>query len=372
METGGITSVRNFFTNARNLSDCLVTFEMKAKTLEDNLPRTVQLVREIMLKSKFDDGKRLYEILAELKSRLQSNLISSGHSVAASRAMSYFSRPAAIQEQVNGMPFYRLVADLEKNFDSRREDLQHKLEALVRCIFRPENLMLDYVGTEDHYEEFIALAGQVKEALYKEPVETKPFVIEPVKRNEGFLSASQVQYVCRAGNFINKGLAYTGALKVLKVMMSYEYLWQEIRVKGGAYGCMCAFGKSGDSYFVSYRDPNLKSTVEAYEKAADFIEAFDGDERTMTQYIIGAVSELDTPLNPAAKGLRGMSSYLTNQTYEDYQRERDELLGADVNTIHSLAAVIRAFMEDDCLCVVGNDNRLKEDKEMFDVLENLY
>ena len=372
METGGITSVTNFFTNARNLSDCLVTFEMKAKTLEDNLPRTVQLVEEIMLKSKFDDGKRLYEILAELKSRLQSNLISSGHSVAASRAMSYFSRPAAIQEQVNGMPFYRLVADLEKNFDSRREDLQHKLEALVRCIFRPENLMLDYVGTEDHYEEFIALAGQVKEALYKEPVETKPFVIEPVKRNEGFLSASQVQYVCRAGNFINKGLAYTGALKVLKVMMSYEYLWQEIRVKGGAYGCMCAFGKSGDSYFVSYRDPNLKSTVEAYEKAADFIEAFDGDERTMTQYIIGAVSELDTPLNPAAKGLRGMSSYLTNQTYEDYQRERDELLGADVNTIRSLAAVIRAFMEDDCLCVVGNENRLKEDKEMFDVLENLY
>lgn len=372
METGGITSVTNFFTNARNLSDCLVTFEMKAKTLEDNLPRAVQLVQEIMLKSKFDDGKRLYEILAELKSRLQSNLISSGHSVAASRAMSYFSRPAAIQEQVNGMPFYRLVADLEKNFDSRREDLQHKLEALVRCIFRPENLMLDYVGTEDHYEEFIALAGQVKEALYKEPVETKPFVIEPVKRNEGFLSASQVQYVCRAGNFINKGLAYTGALKVLKVMMSYEYLWQEIRVKGGAYGCMCAFGKSGDSYFVSYRDPNLKSTVEAYEKAADFIEAFDGDERTMTQYIIGAVSELDTPLNPAAKGLRGMSSYLTNQTYEDYQRERDELLGADVNTIRSLAAVIRAFMEDDCLCVVGNDNRLKEDKEMFDVLENLY
>ena len=92
----------------------------------------------------------------------------------------------------------------------------------------------------------------------------------------------------------------------------------------------------------------------------------------MTQYIIGAVSELDTPLNPAAKGLRGMSSYLTNQTYEDYQRERDELLGADVNTIRSLAAVIRAFMEDDCLCVVGNDNRLKEDKEMFDVLENLY
>nr|WP_308623803.1 insulinase family protein [uncultured Eisenbergiella sp.] len=372
METGGITAVTNFFTNARNLSECLVTFEMKAKTLEDNLPRAVELVQEIMLKSRFDDGKRLYEILAELKSRLQSNLISSGHSVAASRAMSYFSRPAAIQEQINGMPFYRLIDHLEKNFESCREDLQHKLQSLVAYIFRPENLLLDYVGTEDHYGEFISLAQHVKNALYTEPVEKKAFTIEPVKLNEGFLSASQVQYVCRAGNFVSKGLPYTGALKVLKVMMSYEYLWQEIRVKGGAYGCMCAFGKSGDSYFVSYRDPNLKSTVEAYEKAAGFVEAFDGDERTMTQYIIGAISELDTPLNPAARGLRAMSSYLTNQTYEDYQRERDELLGTDAETIRSLAAVIRAFMEDDCLCVVGNDTRLKEDKELFDVLENLY
>lgn len=372
METGGITAVTNFFTNARNLSECLVTFEMKAKTLEDNLPRAVELVQEIMLKSRFDDGKRLYEILAELKSRLQSNLISSGHSVAASRAMSYFSRPAAIQEQINGMPFYRLIDHLEKNFESCREDLQHKLQSLVSYIFRPENLLLDYVGTEDHYGEFISLAQHVKNALYTEPVEKKAFTIEPVKLNEGFLSASQVQYVCRAGNFVSKGLPYTGALKVLKVMMSYEYLWQEIRVKGGAYGCMCAFGKSGDSYFVSYRDPNLKSTVEAYEKAAGFVEAFDGDERTMTQYIIGAISELDTPLNPAARGLRAMSSYLTNQTYEDYQRERDELLGTEAETIRSLAAVIRAFMEDDCLCVVGNDTRLKEDKELFDVLENLY
>ena len=196
--------------------------------------------------------------------------------------------------------------------------------------------------------------------------------MEKRELKRGLHDLSQVNYLARCGNFVEKGLAYKGTLRTLKVILGYDYLWINVRVKGGAYGVMNGAGRFGDSYFVSYRDPNLKSTVEAYEKAADFIEAFDGDERTMTQYIIGAVSELDTPLNPAAKGLRGMSSYLTNQTYEDYQRERDELLGADVNTIRSLAAVIRAFMEDDCLCVVGNDNRLKEDKEMFDVLENLY
>ena len=372
METGGITAVTNLFTNAKNLEECRVTFEIKAKTLEDNLAKATQLAQEIMLQSRFDDEKRLYEILAELKSHLQSALISAGHSVAAGRAMSYFSRPAAIQERLSGMPFYRLVDDLEKNFDSRKDELKEKLNRLVRCIFRPENLLLDYIGTREHYEEFLRLAEGVKASLFTESLHGEPFVIQPEKRNEGFLSASQVQYVCRAGNFINKGLSYTGALRVLKVLMSYEYLWQEVRVKGGAYGCMCTFGKSGDSYFVSYRDPNLKGTVEVYERAADFVENFDGDERTMTQYIIGAVSEMDTPLNPAAKGLRSMSAFLTNQTLADLQKERNEVLSATQDDIRALAAHIRAFMQDDCLCVVGNEEKIREQEDMFQHLENLY
>ncbi|HJD31163.1 MAG TPA: insulinase family protein, partial [Candidatus Eisenbergiella stercorigallinarum] len=207
---------------------------------------------------------------------------------------------------------------------------------------------------------------------FADDVEGEPFAVTPERKNEGFLSASQVQYVCRAGNFIRRGLPYTGALRVLKVLMSYEYLWQEVRVKGGAYGCMCSFGKSGDSYFVSYRDPNLKGTVEVYERAADFVEAFDGDERTMTQYVIGAVSEMDTPLNPAAKGLRSMSAYLTNQTLADLQKERDEVISAALEDIRALAAHIRAFLQDDCLCVVGNEEKLQEEKELFLHLESLY
>ena len=135
---------------------------------------------------------------------------------------------------------------------------------------------------------------------------------------------------------------------------------------------MCSFGKSGDSYFVSYRDPNLKGTVEVFEKAADFVERFDGDDRTMTQYVIGAVSEMDTPLNPAAKGLRSMSAYLTNQTLADLQKERDEVLSAAQEDIRALAAHLRAFLQDDCLCVVGNEEKLQEEKELFLHLESLY
>ena len=186
------------------------------------------------------------------------------------------------------------------------------------------------------------------------------------------MSSAQIQYVCRAGNFVKKGLTYHGALRVLRVLMGYDYLWTQVRVKGGAYGCMCNFGKSGDSYFVSYRDPNLEKTIDVYEKAADYIAHFEADERTMTQYIIGAVSEMDMPMTPAAKGIYSLTGYMTHYTYEQVQKSRDELLAADADTIRGLAGHIRAFVEEECLCVVGNEEKIKENENRFETIEYLF
>lgn len=185
------------------------------------------------------------------------------------------------------------------------------------------------------------------------------------------MSSAQVQYVCRAGNFMKKGFPYTGALRVLRVMMGYEYLWSQVRVKGGAYGCMCNFGRLGDSYFVSYRDPNLQKTIDAYLGAADFVRNFEADERTMTKFIIGAVSEIDMPLTPAAKGTRSLGAYLTGMTWEETQKERDEMLRTAPADIRRLADYLDAFLSYDCLCVVGNEEKIRERKELFDVLEHL-
>ena len=168
------------------------------------------------------------------------------------------------------------------------------------------------------------------------------------------------------------GLDYTGALRVLKVIMGYDYLWNQVRVKGGAYGCMCSFSKSGDSYFVSYRDPNLKKTVDVFEQAADYVEAFTQDDRSMTQYIIGAISDLDTPLTPANKALRSLTAYMTKQTEADLQKERDELLAADQAAIRALAGHIRSFVGQNNFCVVGNDEKIKEASELFDTVLDLY
>ena len=199
-----------------------------------------------------------------------------------------------------------------------------------------------------------------------------PVYLEVSRKNEGFMTPGQVQYVCRAGNFRRKGLPYKGTLRILKVMMGYEYLWTNVRVKGGAYGCMCGFGKSGESYFVSYRDPNLGKTIDIYEKAAENIAKFEADERTMTQYIIGAISDLDVPMNPAALGLFSLSAYMTGLTQEVLQKERDEMLSATAEDVRELSKYIEAFMSDEFLCVVGNSEKIKAETDLFMHTENLF
>ena len=372
LSTGGITPVTNVYTDALNHEEVTVSFEWKIKTLHGKLPEAFSLVEEIMLHSDLTGKKRLQEILGELKSRMQSNMISAGHQVASGRAVSYFSKSGAIQDNISGMPCYQLVCRLEKDMERNGEELAEGLAKVCRFLFTSDKLMFDFAGEESEYTVFEGLAKELTDRLPKDE-ELDAFVtVTPERKNEGFLSASQVQYVCRAGNFTKAGLSYTGALRVLKVIMGYDYLWNQVRVKGGAYGCMCSFNKSGESYFVSYRDPNLKKTIDVYEEAAEYIASFDQDDRSMTQYIIGAISELDTPLNAPAKALRSLSAYMTNQTETDLQKVRDELLATDQETIRGLAAYIRAFMQQEYLCVVGNEEKVKEEAALFDEVRDLY
>lgn len=371
LQTGGITPAVNVYTNADDTSKYKLTFDLKVKTLYENLPKAFELATEILTQSVYTDEKRLFELVAENRSDKQAQMMSAGHSLAAGQALSYLSRQAYLMDQVNGLSFYRLLEELEKDFEGKKAVLFEKMGRLVRCVFRTENLMVDYTAEREGLTGIEPLIEALKEKLYQEPVEGSGYEPRLVKKNEGLMSSAQIQYVCRAGNFLKKGMRYTGALRVLKVVMSYEYLWTQVRVKGGAYGCMCQFGKTGESYFVSYRDPNLEKTIEVYEQAADFVERFEADERTMTQYIIGAISALDMPLTPAAKGTYSLGGYLTGYSFESVQKERDELLKTDAETIRKLAAYIRAFMEDGCLCVVGNEEKIKEQKERFGAIEYL-
>ena len=374
IHTGGISSTVNTYTNAKKMDEYKLTFEVKTKAMYGELADTFALLQEIITSSRLDDQDRIYEIIAELKSRMQGNMTAAGHSLAAIRALSYFSETAAIMELVSGMPCYRLLEKLESEYDMYKDELVQKLGKLIEYIFRPENLMIDYTAEEEGFEPLSKLIASFKNSLYTKPVQKEKLNLSLCRKNEGFATSAQIQYVARAGSFRNNGFQYpyTGALRVLKVIMGYDYLWTNVRVKGGSYGCMCNFGKNGESYFVSYRDPNLKKTVDVYEKAGDYLRSFTADERTMTKYIIGAISDWDVPMTPATKGSRSLGAYLSNLEFADVQKERDQLLSCTQEDIRALADYMDAVMKEHAICVVGNGQMIEENKDMFGVIENLF
>ena len=373
IHTGGVGSSVSTYTDALDLKKYKLVFEMKTKALYEELENAMMLLGEVVASSKFDDKARVKEIVSEFKSRMQGNMTASGHTLAAVRGMSYFSETAAISELVSGIPCYRLLEKLEAEYEDCSAALIEKLVALAKYIFRPENLMVDLTATEEGYERLEKLLPAFVEKLFTDPIEVSKMEVTPEQRNEGFCSSAQIQYVGRAGNYRDGGKnPYTGALRVLKVILGYDYLWNNVRVKGGAYGCMCNFGKTGDSYFVSYRDPNLVKTMEVFEGTGDYLRAFKADERTMTKYIIGTISDMDIPLNPAAKGSRSLGAYMSNIAYEDIQKEREEVLTCQEKDIQALATYMDAMMQQKAVCVVGNGQAIADNKDMFDAIENLF
>lgn len=372
IHTGGIQTVVNTYTNAENMKEYKATLEIRAKVLYEKRDKALELMKEILLTSDFEDTKRFYEIICEAKSRMQASMTGAGHSTALIRTLAYFSPTAVFSEKISGIPQYRLLEELEKNFDEKKQQLTADLKELIRYIFRPENLLVDYTAAPEGLKGLSEEIEKFVPDLITSELREEGFTLKAEKKNEGFMTAGQVQYVCRAGNFSDKDLPYTGALKVLKVMMGYDYLWNQVRVKGGAYGCMCGFYKNGDGYFVSYRDPNLQKTIEVYENAAQYIKNAKLDERMVTQFIIGAISELDTPMTPATKGLYSMGGYLTGLSMERVQKEREELLATTRETLCGLYKYVQAFMDGENLCVIGNGEKIKENKELFYKVEQLF
>ena len=371
--TGGISGSISTYSNADDYTKFENQFEISVKVLHNNLDKAFDLVKEILLTSKLTDVKRLKEIFGEQYARLQSDITSAGSQSAAIRAMSYVSQTAMISDNVNGIGYLRTLEKINEDIATEEgaRGLVKILQDLSKAIFTAENLLIDITGTEKEYEGIPENVKKFSDSLYTENIDMGKLQLKPVKKNEGFKTAGQVQYVCRAGNFASKGLKYTGALRVLKVMMGYDYLWKNIRVLGGAYGCMSSYAKNGDAAFVTYRDPNLKSSIEVFEKAADYLKNFDEDERVVLQYIIGAISDLDTPKTPSGKGTYGLTAYFCNAKMENIQRNRDELLSTTKETIRSLADYVEAFMSDGCLCVIGNADKIEECKDIFDTTETL-
>ena len=412
VHTGGIGTSLELYADVTKVKEkeFRATFEMKGKALYPKMDVLFSMMREILMESRLEDEKRLKEILAMLRSRLQMSFLSSGHTTAALRALSYTSPIAKFKDDTDGIGFYEVVKAIEEDFEGQKEGLIRNLKEISQKIFRADNMMVSYTSAEEGLAPMKEAFGAVRNKLNDskssdisaagidaadlDAGDSNPAadsaadgggdaetaagesgeascVIHCRKRNEGFKTSSKVQYVARAGNFIDGGAEYTGALQILKVILSYDYLWQNVRVKGGAYGCMSNFNRIGEGYLISYRDPNLQKTMEIYEGVVDYLENFNVDDRDMNKFIIGTISNIDRPMNPAAKGNRSMNLYMNHVTEEMIREEREQILTADQSDIRALAGVLKAMLDAGLVCVIGSEEKIEECREMFGEVRTL-
>lgn len=369
--TGGISVDFGIIQPLKENFGPLPVFTFHIKALYTNLEKAIEFAVEAMLRTDYSDDKRFKEILGEMRSRVRENLQSNGHMTAVKRAAAYHSDGAYLNDMINGVAWYEFVDDLYRKFDEKKEAVRTKLAELVRKIFSGGNMVCSFTADEAGYEVFENCISALSEAVGNDKWEPVERVVNLEKKNEGFCCASQIQFVARSGNFIHAGLPYAGSIQVLKNILNCDYLWRNLREQGGAYGCMSGFSRNGNGYFVSYLDPHLRRTNKIYEALPEYVRNFDVSKRDMTKYIIGAVSEMDIPMNPAARGNRGMSAWLLGLTKEQLQTERDQVLDATVEDIRSLAPHMEAILADGCICAVGNEGKLKAGAELFGSLRQL-
>lgn len=369
--TGGISTGTASHPDIKDRNNFVFKFEVKLKVLEKNLDKALELMEQMLLTSDFTDTKRLGELVAQIKARLQANLSSSGHLVAAMRSMSSFSRYALYQDELKGVAFYRSICRIEKELSESPKNVSDKLAAIAKKLFARNRMLISFTGNNEAYGNAKPSLEKVIAGFDKMSAIGNQAEVHFNTAKEAFIDASQIQYVAKTGDFICEGYEYTGALRLLRIILSYDYLWINVRVKGGAYGCMNTFLRSGESYFVSYRDPNLSDTLDVYDRIPEYIKSFSPDERDMTKYIIGTFSALDTPMNPEAKGSRSLSAYLEGITYEQIQKERNEILNAQPEDIRRLADLVEAVLKKDSICVIGNENMIKESAGLFENVEKL-
>jgi len=371
LHTGGVASL--VVTTAMADSDDIhIYFMLRGKFLHKKSKKAMELIEEMMLRTDYSDKQRLLELVKQEVSRVQMSLISGGHQTAASRVKSYFSEGAYIADSMSNIGYYKYLKDLQDHFEERADDLISDFRELVKKVFAKSRLEVSSTGMDAAKEAMEQNLPATLHHLYEGGSLGSGIrgTNESVK-NEGFKTSSQVQFVARGGNFKKGGFEFTGAMKVLKTILGYDYFWMNVRVLGGAYGCMTAFDRNGNVAFASFRDPHLKETNDIFENTVKYLEDFDVSDRDMTKFVIGTVSSIDSPLTPSMEGDRSMRIYMTHISEEERQRVRSEVLDVTREDIRALAAPMKEVLSQQYICVIGGEDAVKENEGLFGRTESL-
>ena len=372
MDTGDLYFKNDVYSNDKDINKYYPFLEARIKVMDDKVSNSLDIVSEVIENSLYEDKNRIREIIREIISRIEMSFIDRGHQVAISRLISYFSPISYYSDKINGYNYYRFLKEIESNFDNCIDEVKSKLYKIQKMIFNKANLTVTITGEDKELNILKSNLNKIVPILSTEQLQNKEYNFVEERKNEGLLTPSNVQFVAKGYNFRKLGYNYSGNMLVLQTILGYDYLWNKVRVQGGAYGGFANLARSGNMAFASYRDPNLKETLNIYDKAYEFVENVKISNRDMTKYIIGTISNLDMPLTPFMKGEKAINMYIRGITKEDRQKERNEVLSTTNSDINSYSKLIEDVMKQDYISVVGNDKKIKDNKDLFNNLVNVF
>lgn len=369
--TGGINFSVMCFGDYNNSDKYIPTFEVGGKALTANNKCMMELLKEIICHTEYTERKRLKELILSEKTKWDMTVFDRGHLLTMNRLISYFSKTGEFTEKL-ALSYYYFLADLVNNYDKNYDEIVKKLESVSAKIFTRNNLTIEVIGNEKDSQSVKDLfKSLICDMEIGEKNNKNSFEFNNDCYNEGFLTSGKVNYVSKGGNFKKHGFKYTGAVRVMETILRYDYLWKKVRVLGGAYGAFVQFSPNGNAVLCSYRDPNLKETLDVFKGIPDYLRNLKISEREMTKYVIGTMAAEEVQFTPSMLGDRAAADYFKGSTAEDRERIRNEIINCTLEDIHKLADLVESVINEPYLCVMGSEHKVKKSEEIFKKIRSL-
>lgn len=372
IHTGGFSFDFSSYPDYKNEDKYKAMFNISSKALMPKIPKLVEFLTELTQNTLFEDEDRLLEILNEITSRFGMALMQNGHIYAEKRLNSYFSESGKFEEITEGIEMYFFIKKLTENFADKKTELIEKLEKTYKSIFNINNLYISITAPQEDINSVKKELLSWVKTLNKEILPTQTHKFDLNNKNEAFILPGKVQYVAKGYSFRKLGFDYNASIEVMKTVTSLDYLWNRIRVQGGAYGAMFSIIPSGAVVTNSYRDPNLLESLEAYNKMNEYLNDLVLDERELCKYIIGTIRKYDQPKTPSRKSTNSDYYFFSNKSQKAIQKQRDEVLATKLSDIKNYSEMIDKIMKQNLICVFGSETKIKENKDLFDKIINVF
>ena len=361
--TGGIGLSNDIYSVSKETCNCFIT--INGKVLEKNILKFFDIIKSILFETDFTKKENLKKIIKSEKVRLESYLQNAPHLVGVVRSMSHIAIGSKIKEEVSGIAFYHFLVKIEKEAEYNIDEIISKLQETYSYVFTKQNLFVAVSCEKSNFYNYKLEIQKIYDGLLNRPVEKQNYQFLFQDTKEGLISSSKVQYNIQSGNLMDYGYVYNGELAVLKTILDLEYLWNVVRVQGGAYGCYSRFLRNGSVYFYSYRDPSIDKTYFAYKNMAHFLKEFCKTNVDLTKYILGTINIVDKPFSNSEKADLAIARYLNGVTPEIQQKERNEILSTTSKKLQIYIPLLEKIVEKQNICTIGNRNMIYSQSQLF-------